>query len=342
MIFGWFNNTLQHLSEEQLSAYVDVRPDAPSEDRVQQHLATCDATCAADLEGLRATVRVLKSIAPVTAPRSFALTTEMVADLPDGKPLGEPPAPVRTGGWRMPVLVPAAASIAAALVFALVLVGNISGAIEQSGSSSADTAVNATGIGGGIDVAVEAEAAVPEMAADPVAGGAAVQKPSAAPAPLAGDSVTMESAAPVTPLRATQAESAFAPPEAAPSLQAEAPVAALAPAPKAEPDTVTLESAPQLESPADAAVDSSGVLDLTQAEFFDSSTAPTASAREDSPVESIAQAAPQLLPGAVPGPAVLEDDDFTLPVWQLLLATGILTALLAAVSLLLSRRNIPG
>ena len=84
MIFGWFNNSQQHLSEEQLSAYVDGSSHAPSEVRVRQHLANCDATCGADLEGLRTTVRILKSIIPVAAPRSFALTAEMVADLLPG------------------------------------------------------------------------------------------------------------------------------------------------------------------------------------------------------------------------------------------------------------------
>ena len=168
MIFGWFNSSQQHLSEEQLSAYVDGSSDAPSEDRVLQHLANCDATCGADLEGLRTTVHILKSIAPVAAPRSFALTAEMVADLPDGKPLGEPPAPIRSSAWRTPVLVPAAASIAAAVVFALVLVGNLSGVIEQSGSSSDDTAVIATGIGGDVDVIVE-EVVVEMAVAAPVA-----------------------------------------------------------------------------------------------------------------------------------------------------------------------------
>lgn len=344
MIFGWFNSARQHLSEEQLSAYVDGRSDAPSEDRVRQHLATCDATCGADLEGLRATVRILKSIAPVVVPRSFALTAEMVADLPDGKPLGEPPAPARSGGWRMPVLVPAAASIAAAMVFAIVLVGNLSGVIEQSGSSSADIAVVTTGVGAEVGVGVEAEAAVAARAVEAEAAAApnATAVPESAAAPVAGDRLRTDSAAPVTPQIAAQSESAFAPPEAPPAPQAEAPVSALTSAPKADADTAPLQPAPQLESPEDAAVDDSQALELPQVERFEAGVESTASALESLPVESIAQAVPQALPGSQPAPFELEDDDFSLPVWQLLLATGIIAAVLAGVSFQLSRRNIPG
>lgn len=343
MIFGWFNPSQQHLSEEQLSAYVDGSSDAPSEDRVRQHLANCDATCGADLEALRTTVHILKSIAPVAAPRSFALTAEMVADLPDGKPLGEPPASIRSSGWRTPVLVPAAASIAAAVVFALVLVGNLSGVIEQSGSSSTDTAVIATSIGGDVDVIVEAAAAVAEMAvAAPVAADATVQEPSVAPEPLAGDSVRTESAASVDPQRTTQSDEALAPHAAAPAPRADLSAPAPAPAPKADPDTATLEFVPQLESPEDAAAEGSQVLELPQVELYDTGVAVTATAPESLPIESIGQAAPQVLPGSLPTPLEPEDDDLSLPVWQLLLATGILTTLLGAVSFQLSRRNIPG
>jgi hypothetical protein len=339
MIFGWLNNTRQHLSEEQLSAYVDGAPDAPSEDRVQQHLATCDATCSADLEGLRATVDVLNSIAPVDAPRSFALTAAMVADLPDGKPLGEPPAPARTGGWRMPVLVPAAASIAAAVVFALVLVGNLSGVIEQSGNSSNDAMSIATGTGGGLEVAVEAEMIVtPEMAAAaaPIADSAAVAEARGLP----GERISADAAAPVAAQAAAQPESAFAPPSAAPAPEA-AVSEALPLAPKAAPDVANLEMAPELESPEDAAADGSEVLELPQVELFDTGAASTATALEGLPVEAIAQDEAQVLQGDVAYDDLF-DDDFTLPVWQLLLATGIITALLAGVSFQLSRRNIPG
>ena len=341
MIFGWFNSSQQHLSEEQLSAYVDGSSDAPSEDRVLQHLANCDATCGADLEGLRTTVHILKSIAPVAAPRSFALTAEMVADLPDGKPLGEPPAPIRSSAWRTPVLVPAAASIAAAVVFALVLVGNLSGVIEQSGSSSDDTAVIATGIGGDVDVIVE-EVVVEMAVAAPVAADATVQEPSAAPEPLAGDSLKTESAASGDPQRTTRSDAALVPPAAAPAPQVDLSERALAPAPKADPDMVTRKFVPQFESPEDVAVEDSQVLELPQVELFDTGVAATATALESLPIESIGQAVPQVLPGSLPAPLEPKDDDLSLPVWQLLLATGILTALLGAVSFQLSRRNIPG
>ncbi len=345
MIFGWFNNTRQHLSEEDLSAYVDGRPDAPSEDRVRQHLAICDATCDADLEALRPTVAILSSIAPVTAPRSFALTAAMVADLPDGKPLGEPPVSAalarsaRTGGWRMPVLVPAAASIAAAVVFALVLVGNLSGVVEQSRSSSNDAMSIAAGIGGDLEMTVESEMA----AAVPLAGDAVIAEAQGIPAP---DERVTSAAAPVAPEMATQSDSALvapAEPETAPSLAAPpAPESALPLAPKAAPDIANLETAPEIESAEDAAADGSEVLELPRTELFDTDAASTASALESLPVEAIAQIESQVLPGSLGAPVISVDDDFTLPVWQLLLATGIITALLAGVSLQLSRRNIPG
>ncbi|NQW18879.1 MAG: zf-HC2 domain-containing protein [Chloroflexi bacterium] len=339
MIFGWFTSDRQHLSEEDLSAYVDGAPGAPSADRVQKHLAICDTTCSADLEGLRTMVRVLNAVAPVTAPRSFALTAEMVADLPDRKPLGEPPTPAKTGGWRMPVFVPAAASIAAAVVFALVLVGNLSGVIEQSGSSSkqaASLAADATGFGGAIEVAVEAEEVVAEMAAAPVAAGAGV--PEMLASPDSRERTTMESATSVTPQLAAAGDASFAPPSTTLVTEDEVSEAALAPAPKAAPDTFTLESAPQLESPDDAVADGARGLELPPVESFNTDAGSTASAKEGVQVDAIAQAAPQI----APSPNLVEDDDFTLPVWQLLLATGIITALLGSVSLLLSRRGIPG
>ena len=57
----------------------------------------------------------------------------MVADLPDGKPLGSPP-PMRDVARRggLPVSAPAAAANGAEDGFALVLGGNLSAAIEQA------------------------------------------------------------------------------------------------------------------------------------------------------------------------------------------------------------------
>ena len=151
LIFSWFGKRQGHLTQDELSAYVDGGPGAPSPAEVANHLRDCDSSCEADLAQLRITLEILGSIAPIEPPRSFALTAEMVADLPDGKPLGSPPRMSWDGtsrrNSRVPTYIPAFAATAAAIVFALVLVGDLTGTISQSGSRSSDAALSAPAAG---------------------------------------------------------------------------------------------------------------------------------------------------------------------------------------------------
>jgi hypothetical protein len=55
-----------------LSAYIDEQLEADERARVERHLASC-AECRAELESLRRTVQLLRSVPPVAPPRSFLL-----------------------------------------------------------------------------------------------------------------------------------------------------------------------------------------------------------------------------------------------------------------------------
>lgn len=89
-----------------ISDYIDGALPEASRDRLEMHLAECEA-CAADLEGLQQTVGLLQRLPEIPAPRSFTLTPAQARRL---KP---------TPFYR--VALTAAALAAAFLVFAFVL-----------------------------------------------------------------------------------------------------------------------------------------------------------------------------------------------------------------------------
>ena len=327
MILRWLSRDRGHLSREELSTYVDGGPGAPSEAHVEAHLAVCGETCATELAELRTTVAILRNIAPVAPPRSFALTAEMIADLPNGKPLGSPP-PMRDASRRsgIPVFAPAAAAIAAALVFAVVLVGNLSGAIEQSSSTSRDTSAAA---------AVSQTVARESVIEEPAAAGAVAE--SAAPAAAA--------AAPVA--------------EAALAVEPEADLAVSGDAASTE-----SKSVPEIESLVADDTESlpfaPGEPELAAATADELEAAPPSRAAE--PEFPAPDGTPQILPsGGIGGAAgdgaadaielfeieqttseltfdSADDDDFDLPVWQILLATGLAALALAGAAFAAARR----
>ena len=99
---------------ELLSAYVDGQVSASEASRVQEHLAAC-AECRRELEALRATVSLLRSLPQVQSSRSFALA--------------EAPEPA---GRRWPVAWGARAAMSVAgLVLAALLVGDAVGLVRQ-------------------------------------------------------------------------------------------------------------------------------------------------------------------------------------------------------------------
>jgi anti-sigma factor RsiW len=122
-----FNRRRDGVTEEQLSAYVDGWLDAAPRARIEDWLER-SAELRARLEALRATVRVLRSAERMRAPRSFALTPAMAYG--PGKPIRSP------GLTRISPLVPAMAAAAAALALGLLLVGNVTGSLRQSGGGA--------------------------------------------------------------------------------------------------------------------------------------------------------------------------------------------------------------
>jgi hypothetical protein len=100
--------------------YIEARAGRPAPD---------DASTSAEAESLRATVTLLRSVAPATAPRTFALTPEQATS--------RPPARIYRPAWYMR----APALGAAAAVFALVflVIGDVAGGLRQSGPEPAQS-----------------------------------------------------------------------------------------------------------------------------------------------------------------------------------------------------------
>jgi hypothetical protein len=398
LIFSWFGKRQGHLTQDELSAYVDGGPGAPSPAEVANHLRDCDSSCEADLAQLRITLEILGSIAPIEPPRSFALTAEMVADLPDGKPLGSPPRMSWDGtsrrNSRVPTYIPAFAATAAAIVFALVLVGDLTGTISQSGSRSSDAALSAPAAGVQEMAVNEAAAAsqaapagVPEIASfdasakpdSAVVVTVVVEKevaveaqaaPVAPPAVSAVESAAVAEIMPTPALLGTVAQQrALAASDNAgqPSEEASEPVpeislageAVEAPTQKGvAPDTAQLSTE---DLPVAGATDGgtsdqlAGQTDDAPAReperesvppgdipVIDLESIPTRESKGNAIVAS--ESAPALgvdqAPGILPITVDSDDDDsISLPVWQLLLATGLLALGLAITAVTIGRRS---
>ena len=105
--------------DEASQAYIEGRADASSIARVRERLAASPEE-REDIESLRATVSLLRSVAPVKAPRSFALREAPV----------QRPA-VRRTPWYMQA--PAMAAAAAVVVIGVFIAGDLTGALKQSG-----------------------------------------------------------------------------------------------------------------------------------------------------------------------------------------------------------------
>jgi anti-sigma factor RsiW len=71
---GWWFRRNEH-DEEQLSAYMDGELDARQAEKVERHLASCEA-CSALLEELRETRALLSALPSHAPPRSFVLGAE--------------------------------------------------------------------------------------------------------------------------------------------------------------------------------------------------------------------------------------------------------------------------
>ena len=176
---GWLLNRHSRL-RGLISAYVDGQVTESERSRVEAHLAGCDQ-CRSELEGLRATVSLLRALPELPVPRSFALH--------------EAPARVTSTSqlvWGTRFATAAAGSLVAAL-----LIGNAVGVFAQSGGVS------------GLD------GPAPEVATAKVAPQArAPSAPTALPSPAPAPEVAAAAAAPppVAPAAAAAPVAAMAAP----------------------------------------------------------------------------------------------------------------------------------
>ncbi|MBI4220794.1 MAG: zf-HC2 domain-containing protein, partial [Chloroflexi bacterium] len=226
MMRGLLNMRRRAITEEMLSAYVDGTLDAVTRARVEQALEE-SAELRAKVEALRATVELLKSADRIRAPRSFALSPAVAYG--PARPLG---------AKALTPWVPAIAATAAAIAFGLLLVGNLTGTLRQSGERIAQTrdtgrfeteqSTQAAPQLGAVPATVPSEAAAPAESGDKVVEKPAVAGPDKAGAPAdakatpSGAAVTEAARAPTTQTRAPEA-TATAPAAAAAISEAAAP-----------------------------------------------------------------------------------------------------------------------
>lgn len=128
--------------DDAATAYIEGR----ATDRDEMALRDSEARepgLRADLESIRSTVSLLRSVEPARAPRSFALT--------------HAPAPVRRSSRPRLAMAPAVFAIAAAATVGLLAVGNLANVVHQSdgtsesrstSNSSAELTVTVSGLGG--------------------------------------------------------------------------------------------------------------------------------------------------------------------------------------------------
>lgn len=186
----------EHIPDELLSAYLDGDvEDEQTLERIDAHLAQC-RECRAALGELRALVQLLGDLPEPAAPRSFALTPEMVQ-----------PANVVPGPWFVrfqPALRWATAAAAALLV--LVLGADL--LLHQSGGQEAASEVHIMmtedEAGGG----ATAGSAATDAATEPAEAGAAATADASSPVPEAAVPPA-QGAAPASPEAAGARAEAF-------------------------------------------------------------------------------------------------------------------------------------
>ena len=157
-----------------LSAYVDGEVSAADARRVEEHAAACSA-CRDELDSLTATVELVRGLPELELPRSFELTR-----LPEEEPRAS------FGVWA-----PRLATSVAGLLLVVLLAGDVTGALTQSGGSD--------------EAATEAQADAPGAMAVEAAAADAAQ---AAAAPPQASRIRMADAAAATPTPVVAAKAA--------------------------------------------------------------------------------------------------------------------------------------
>ena len=189
-VFGFIGIGRHRMLRTLLSSYIDGEVSAPEATRLEKHLSECEE-CRRELETLTATVHLLRELPELEPPRSFA--PESVA---------APPEVARGYVW-----VPRLATSLAAGLLVVLLLGDVSGVLNQS------------------DKAVTATAALDSAAAD---------VPAAAPTPAPA------MAAAAAPPPGQPKEEVVVEGEEETEVAAPVPAAASVPAPAAQPETQTV------------------------------------------------------------------------------------------------------
>ena len=131
-----------------LSAYVDGEVSAADARRVEEHAAACSA-CRDELDSLTATVELVRGLPDLELPRSFELTR-----LPEEEPRAS------FGVWA-----PRLATSVAGLLLVVLLAGDFTGTLIQSGGSDEEATEAQADASGAMDVEASAPAAAPPQAA---------------------------------------------------------------------------------------------------------------------------------------------------------------------------------
>lgn len=210
-----------------LSAYLDGRLATPEAARLRAHLASCEA-CRARLDGLRATRDTLRAMLDVDPPRSFRVRA---ADA-EGASATALPRPARTLRWAP------AMSAAAAVVFAIVLVMDITSSGSGSSATRAPLAASQRSTSAESSGAADKSAADAGAPAPQTRGSSAAQSTLEAGIAAPGDATAAPGETPET-VRELAPEDAAAPTEPSSALTEayDATAAAAAPGRIAGPDT---------------------------------------------------------------------------------------------------------
>lgn len=314
-----------------INAYVEGNA-SDDEIKLVEQMMRDDPAFEKDLATQKSLLSVLGKIARVEAPRSFAITPEMVAAARTSES-----GILKLAGLFAPqrklALAPAILAGFAALTVALLTIGDITGVVEQSGRSesflTADVGVAesaAPAVGGGapsaLSSAEDSAVSAPEFEAAVEAidagadGSPELEKSIAAPqaataAPAATGAVAIEAAAETAPEIESSAFGDDAEMEAPPSLSAQAP-----PPAGDEPESSTVDEAPERTLP-----DSVDVMEAT-------AIADSESLAHASPVAADDAAVPvdETEIRFVEQPAIGAKNGITLPLWQLQVALAALAA----------------